>query len=74
MGGRVTKSVTIATAKGGRQRTSTDGLSQATHAAALVARAASWLRDEEAEFTSTEVVYGLTGTEVTELPEYGVSP
>jgi hypothetical protein len=25
-------------------------------------------------FTSTEVVYGLTGTEVTELPEYGVSP
>jgi type I restriction enzyme M protein len=27
-----------------------------------------------AEFTSTEVVYGVTGTEVTELPEYGVSP
>jgi len=26
------------------------------------------------KFTSTEVVYGLTGTEVTELPEYGVSP
>ena len=26
------------------------------------------------EFTSTEVVYGVTGTEVTELPEYGVSP
>jgi hypothetical protein len=25
-------------------------------------------------FTSTEVVYGVTGTEVTELPEYGVSP
>jgi hypothetical protein len=26
------------------------------------------------EFTSTEVVYGVTGTDVTELPEYGVSP
>jgi hypothetical protein len=26
------------------------------------------------KFTSTEVVYGVTGTEVTELPEYGVSP
>ena len=25
-------------------------------------------------FTSTEVVYGVTGTEVTVLPEYGVSP
>jgi integrase len=27
-----------------------------------------------AAFTSTEVVYGVTGTGVTELPEYGVSP
>jgi hypothetical protein len=26
------------------------------------------------QFTSTEVVYGVTGTDVTELPEYGVSP
>jgi hypothetical protein len=26
------------------------------------------------EFTSTEVVYGVTGTDVTVLPEYGVSP
>lgn len=25
-------------------------------------------------FKSTEVVYGVTGTDVTELPEYGVSP
>ena len=25
-------------------------------------------------FTSTEVVYGVTGTDVTGLPEYGVSP
>jgi hypothetical protein len=25
-------------------------------------------------FTSTEVVYGLTGTDVTVLPGYGVSP
>ena len=25
-------------------------------------------------FTSTEVVYGVTGSGVTELPEYGVSP
>lgn len=27
-----------------------------------------------AAFTSTEVVYGVTGAGVTELPEYGVSP
>ena len=27
-----------------------------------------------ASFTSTEVVYGVTGTSVTELPEYGVLP
>jgi len=26
------------------------------------------------QFTSTEVVYEVTGTGVTELPEYGVSP
>ena len=32
------------------------------------------LEETPAEFTSTEVVYGVTGTEVTELPEYGVSP
>jgi hypothetical protein len=25
-------------------------------------------------FTSTEVVYGVTGTDVTVLPDYGVSP
>ena len=29
---------------------------------------------QDLPFTSTEVVYGVTGTEVTELPEYGVSP
>jgi hypothetical protein len=29
---------------------------------------------QEATFTSTEVVYGVTGTDVTVLPEYGVSP
>ncbi len=29
---------------------------------------------QAAWFTSTEVVYGVTGTDVTELPEYGVSP
>jgi hypothetical protein len=40
--------VTIATDSGGRQRTRTDGLPQATRAAALAARAATWLRDEEA--------------------------
>ena len=28
----------------------------------------------DSQFTSTEVVYGVTGTGVTELPEYGVSP
>src|SRR5271170_987296 len=30
--------------------------------------------DQAERFTSTEVVYGVTGTEVTGLPEYGVSP
>jgi hypothetical protein len=44
----VTKWLTIATDSSGRQSTSTDGLSQATRVAALVARAATWLRDEEA--------------------------
>ena len=29
---------------------------------------------EDRAFTSTEVVYGVTGTDVTKLPEYGVSP
>jgi hypothetical protein len=29
---------------------------------------------EVCRFTSTEVVYGVTGTDVTRLPEYGVSP
>jgi len=41
--------VTIATANGGRQRTSTDGLSQARHAAALADLASTWLRDEKAD-------------------------
>jgi hypothetical protein len=33
------------------------------------------MNDTEAYwFTSTEVVYGVTGTDVTVLPEFGVSP
>ena len=32
------------------------------------------LREQSVQFTSTEVVYGVTGTDVSELPEYGVSP
>jgi hypothetical protein len=40
--------VTIATANGGHQRTSTDGLSQATRAAALAFAIGTWVRDEEA--------------------------
>jgi hypothetical protein len=32
------------------------------------------VRDSDSGFTSAEVVYGVTGTEVTVLPEYGVSP
>jgi hypothetical protein len=32
------------------------------------------LQTMAAGFTSTEVVYGVTGTDVTRLPEYGVSP
>jgi hypothetical protein len=46
---RVTKSVTIATDRGGRQRTSTDDASQVRHAEALAARIVTWLRDEEAD-------------------------
>jgi hypothetical protein len=34
----------------------------------------SWSCGFDSRFTSTEVVYGVTGTDVTELPEYGVSP
>ena len=40
--------MTIATDISGRQRTPTDGLSQARHATALAVRAGTWLRDEEA--------------------------
>jgi len=40
--------MTIATANGGRQRTSTDSLSQATRTAALAVPAGTWVRDEEA--------------------------
>lgn len=40
--------MTIATDSGGRQRTPTDGLSQARDAAALAVRVCTWLRDEEA--------------------------
>jgi hypothetical protein len=29
---------------------------------------------QQIQFTFTEVVYGVTGTDVTVLPEYGVSP
>jgi len=34
----------------------------------------SWFDANVLAFTSTEVVYGVTDTEVTRLPEYGVSP
>jgi len=34
----------------------------------------SQLETDRQRFTSTEVVYGVTGTDVTVLPEYGVSP
>jgi hypothetical protein len=56
--------VTIATDSGGRQRTHTDGLLQATRAAALAARAATWLRDEEANASGENVA----GRSLTELP------
>jgi len=36
--------------------------------------AATRTTDAPRPFTSTEVVYGVTGTDVTVLPEYGVSP
>lgn len=41
----------IATDSGGRRQTRTDGLPQATRAAGLAARSATWLRDEEAART-----------------------
>jgi len=40
--------VTIATTNGGRQRTSTDDLSQATRVATLAVPTSTWARDEEA--------------------------
>ena len=42
----------------GRQRTSTDGLPQATRAAALVSRVAIWLRDEETNAGGASVADG----------------
>ena len=45
---RVTNWMTIAIEGGGRQRTGTDGPPQARRAATQTARAATWLRDEEA--------------------------
>jgi hypothetical protein len=53
--------VTIATADGGRQRIPTDGLPQATPAAALVTRAATWLRDEEAAGSNPATPTQVTG-------------
>src|ERR1700742_1004963 len=50
--------MTIATDSGGRQRTRTDSLPQATSAAALVARAATWLRDEEASASDCAARHG----------------
>jgi len=35
---------------------------------------AEWVSVTTGRFTSTEVVYGVTGTDVTVLPEYGVLP
>lgn len=48
--------MTIATDSGGRQRTPTDGLSQARHAAALAVGACTWLRDEEAKSQVVEEI------------------
>ncbi len=50
--------MTIATANGARQRTPTDGLSQATRAAALAARVGTWVRDEEANALERAPVMG----------------
>jgi hypothetical protein len=47
--------VTIATDSGGRQGTRTDGLPQATRAAALAGGAGTWLRDEEANANMSSV-------------------
>jgi hypothetical protein len=45
----------------GRQRTSTDGLSQASRAAALADSEATWLRDEEAAgFKSGRIALAMT--------------
>ncbi len=39
----------------GRQRTLTDGCSQVSHIAALAARIARWLRDEEANASESSM-------------------
>ena len=68
--------MTVATYSGGRQRTRTDGLPQATCAAALAGRAATWLRDEEAAGSSpatptgSQVVVIVSGAPV--MPLAGV--
>lgn len=51
--------MTIATTDGGRQRTSTDGLSQATHAAPLVVSTRTWVRDEKAAASGVSVLEGV---------------
>jgi hypothetical protein len=56
--------MTIATANSGRQRTPTDGLSQATRATTLVIRTVTWLRDEEANASGEDCSAG----SLTELP------
>ena len=61
------------------QRQSGSSLASACAAAVHTAEGKAYLNPRVAgrpamRFTSTEVVYGVTGTDVTELPEYGVSP
>jgi hypothetical protein len=53
--------VTIATDSGGRQRTPTDGLSQARDATALAVRVCTWLRDEEAAGSNPATPTQVTG-------------
>jgi hypothetical protein len=60
--------VTIATDSGGRQRTSTDGLAQATRAVTLTARAATWLRDEGPRLGCQLRIDSLPGIKLTWLP------
>ncbi len=56
----------------GKAEPSTVGMAARLHRVLIVARFKRTSPDQV--LASTDVVYGVTGTDVTGLPEYGVSP